>query len=329
MFFQHHLPSSPITSHPQSETGTQQSKRLTVEDLGPDDSEDEINHQNSPVESPFKVPLVSDNYPEPSTFHLFGNSTCLKRNTVELILKPSNLESEMNATRSEVQTSEEDGTFVDRITSPANLSDVTSDSMSSSVFSDSSAASHSRNRLRKYTKQKIDHARMAKCKVETVNEIPWDIDGDHIYEVPADAENYMRKYRDGRWFVLKAGSRLGLNGYRKVGTCQGSLICTYDDCTKLTTEGVQNTYDFKRVGAHKLLSAVHVAILLRGRIVVASKSLNMTAIDEHSDMSIRDTYLSFKTKCSGTQAGTRFTSYPYVRVYESEKVYAGLFLPHV
>ena len=83
----------------------------------------------------------------------------------------------MNATRSEVQTSEEDGTFVDRITSPANLSDVTSDSMSSSVFSDSSAASHSRNRPRKYTKQKIDHARMAKCKVETVNEIPWDIDG--------------------------------------------------------------------------------------------------------------------------------------------------------
>ena len=270
-FFQHHLPSSPITSHPQSETGTQQSKRPTVKDLGPDDSEDEINHRNSPVESPFKVPLVSENYPEPSTFqpvleqYLFeeeysGTEDAVLHNETntdstfhrEHNLKPRNLEIEMNSTRSEVQTSEEDGTFVDRITSPANLSDVTSDSMSSSVFSDSSAASHSRNRPRKYTKQKIDHARMAKCKVETVNEIPWDLDGDHIYEVPADAENYMRKYRDGHWFVLKAGSRLGLNGYRKVGTCQGSLICTYDDCTKLTMEGVQNTYDFKRVGAHKL-----------------------------------------------------------------------------
>ena len=84
VFFQHHLPSSPITSHPQTETDTQQSKRPTVEDLGPDDSEDEINHRNSPVESPFKVPLVSDNYPELLYFNLFRNSTCLKRNTVEL-----------------------------------------------------------------------------------------------------------------------------------------------------------------------------------------------------------------------------------------------------
>ena len=267
VFFQHHLPSSPVTSRPQSETDTQQSKRPTVEDLGPDDSEDEINNRNSPIDSPFKVPLVSDNYvfqPVPEQY-LFeeeysGTEDAVLHNETntdstfnrEHNLQPRNLESEMNATRCEVQTSEDDGPFVDRITSPANLSDVTSDSMSSSVFSDSSTASHSRNRPPKYTKQKMDHSRMARCEVEKVNEIPWDIDGDHVYEVPADAENYMRKYRDGRWFVLKAGSRLGLNGYRKVGTCQGSLICTYDDCTKLTTEGVRNTYDFNRVGAHKL-----------------------------------------------------------------------------
>ena len=119
---------------------------------------------------------------------------------------------------------------------------------SDAFFSDSSTQSTSRIKPRKHTKNKMDEERMGKLEVEKVDAIPWDIDGDHIYQLTATEENYITKYKDGRNFVLKNSNRVGLNGYRKVGNCQGSLICTRTDCPKLTTEGSVNTIDFKRIG---------------------------------------------------------------------------------
>ena len=73
----------------------------------------------------------------------------------------------------------------------------------------------SRNKPRKYSKNKIDREWMARCVVERVEKIPWDINGDHVYEVPTTEDNYIRKYQNGRNFSLKNSSRLGLNGIRK------------------------------------------------------------------------------------------------------------------
>ena len=125
---------------------------------------------------------------------------------------------------------------------------LNSDSMSS-VFSDSSATSTSRVKPRKHEKNSLDEERMSKVTVEHVESIPWDINGDKIYELPATEENYMKKYADGRWFTLKNSTRVGLNGFRKVGSCQGSFICIKPDCPKLTTENSVNTIDFKCVGS--------------------------------------------------------------------------------
>ena len=58
----------------------------------------------------------------------------------------------------------------------------------------------------------------------------------------------MRDTTDGRWFHLKNSGKVGLNGIRKVGSCHGSLICTYENCPKLTTENVYNKIDFKHEG---------------------------------------------------------------------------------
>ena len=91
---------------------------------------------------------------------------------------------------------------------------------------------------------------MAKCEVECVENIPWGINSDHIYEVPTTADNYIEKYKDGCWFVLKNGLRIGLNGIRKTGACRGTLICLQEDSTKLTSEGVINIIDFKRLGSN-------------------------------------------------------------------------------
>ena len=130
------------------------------------------------------------------------------------------------------------------VSSPITVSD---DSLSSSLFSDSSTTSTTQ-KPRKYQKTRIDHHRMSECEVENVDSLPWEIDGDHVYELPATRSNFIDKYRDGRWFVMKDSTRKGLNGIRKTGRCRGSLICLRDDCPKLTTEGVINTIDFKRIG---------------------------------------------------------------------------------
>ena len=52
-----------------------------------------------------------------------------------------------------------------------------------------------------------------------------------------------RKMEGGgeRW-----SSRVSFNGPRKFGVCNGSCICENSECTKVTTEGVQNKIEFKQ-----------------------------------------------------------------------------------
>ena len=78
--------------------------------------------------------------------------------------------------------------------------------------------------------------------------IPWDIDGDKVYHVKCGEKDYIEKYATGWWFVLHNSSNQGLNGHRKTGLCVGSLICECADCSKLATDGVVNTTDFKCKG---------------------------------------------------------------------------------
>ena len=118
------------------------------------------------------------------------------------------------------------------ISSPLNFSDCNSDSISS-VFSDSSAASATRSKQTKYKRKAINPARMVACPVETVDLLPWDINGDHVYELPATEVNYIDNSKDGHWFVLKNSSRAGLNGVRKIGPCRGSVYCAYPECQKI------------------------------------------------------------------------------------------------
>ena len=69
-----------------------------------------------------------------------------------------------------------------------------------------------------------------------------------LYKMKCSENNLVRDTTDGRWFHLKNSGKVGLNGIRKVGSCHGSLICTYENCPKLTTENVYNKIDFKREG---------------------------------------------------------------------------------
>ena len=70
-------------------------------------------------------------------------------------------------------------------------------------------------------------------------------------------------------------SSVSLYGPRKFGVCSGSYICENPECTKVTTEGVQNSIDFKQEkGGATLVNAVDT-MPTRG-IVDASRIQNMT-----------------------------------------------------
>ena len=45
---------------------------------------------------------------------------------------------------------------------------------------------------------------------------------------------------------MSESGRVDLNVQRKTGTCQGSFICNNKNCTKVTTESVIDTIDFKQ-----------------------------------------------------------------------------------
>ena len=62
------------------------------------------------------------------------------------------------------------------------------------------------------------------------------------------------KQKDGRWWRMVKSSRVSLNRPRKFGVCNRSYICENPECTKVTTEGVQN----KSNSSKRKVGATHV-----------------------------------------------------------------------
>ena len=73
---------------------------------------------------------------------------------------------------------------------------------------------------------------------ESVDKMPWDANGNSIYLIPTTEEYWHEKQLDGRHWIFTTSSKKGLNGIRKFGTCQGSLICMNPECPTWTTEQV-------------------------------------------------------------------------------------------
>ena len=73
-----------------------------------------------------------------------------------------------------------------------------------------------------------------------VDRIPGEIDGTCWYRIKCSEKEYTEKTSDLRWFMMRTSSRTGLVGRRKVGSCQGSYICSNKNCSYLSTEGKPN-----------------------------------------------------------------------------------------
>ena len=108
----------------------------------------------------------------------------------------------------------------------------------------------------KYAKKKLTPGLFRDITPKQVHEIPWEFNGNVIYKMKCSENNLVRDTTDGRWFHLKNSGKVGLNGIRKVGSCHGSLICTYENCPKVTTENVYNKIDFKCEGQKQYTCSV-------------------------------------------------------------------------
>ena len=73
-----------------------------------------------------------------------------------------------------------------------------------------------------------------------VDQLPGEIDGTCWYRIKCSEKEYTEKSSDLRWFLMRTSSRVGLVGRRKVGSCQGSFICSNKNCSFLSTEGKPN-----------------------------------------------------------------------------------------
>ena len=98
-----------------------------------------------------------------------------------------------------------------------------------------------RKRKGRYKKTLPDYPKLARLPIEEVKSLPWDVDGDRHFKIKNCSENtWNDRQKDGRWYLMTTSSRKGLNGVRKVGTCQGSRICQNVQCPKLQSEGICN-----------------------------------------------------------------------------------------
>ena len=93
----------------------------------------------------------------------------------------------------------------------------------------------------KYSKHFLDMKKFRGVEVEMVDNIPWEVDGIHIYKILCDRDEWIDKQKDGRWYKMNSTERKFFGGSRKIGRCQGSRICHNVHCSKLQTEGICNT----------------------------------------------------------------------------------------
>ena len=123
-----------------------------------------------------------------------------------------------------------------------------SDSSEESSFDEDDDSTHHLHR------KAFDFFRLSNIKPEKVSRVPFDVDGDHIYDIKAKASTWNRKAKDGRNFKMKVTSRAEVSKreyYLKVGNCYGSYKCANKDCDFLKSNqdrGLDepNTNSFKK-----------------------------------------------------------------------------------
>ena len=83
--------------------------------------------------------------------------------------------------------------------------------------------------------------------INQTNQLPFDIDGNCIFEVPINTDKRFDSTKDGRhWGPLRESKRSGFSGDRYIATCRGSFECHNENCLYLI--------EFKKVNRRQFSS---------------------------------------------------------------------------
>ena len=98
----------------------------------------------------------------------------------------------------------------------------------------------------------------ADIEKEEVTSVPYNINGNHSYQIKIPNMKWHKVQEDGRWFVMHSSTMQHSNTVHKTGKCLGSFVCMNDQCLKYSSGKGQNTYAFTNVGFN-LLTCGNVA----------------------------------------------------------------------
>ena len=71
---------------------------------------------------------------------------------------------------------------------------------------------HKKNPNKKRKRNQINMQNYENVQVNTVDELPWEIDGLQIYKKQSTMDLWWDETKDGRWWKVSDSSRSGLNG---------------------------------------------------------------------------------------------------------------------
>lgn len=88
----------------------------------------------------------------------------------------------------------------------------------------------------------------ANYNIEKTEKLPYDIDGDCVYELSYDPRSMMSSSKDGRpWNAWHSSKRTGLAGIRRFASCGGTYECKSRRCPYFHSYEKPNKVQFKKV----------------------------------------------------------------------------------
>ena len=79
---------------------------------------------------------------------------------------------------------------------------------------------------------------------KVVGTCPFNINGNKMYQMKCDKSTWEEKLTDGRHWQINWGKNWLLNGERRVAKCQGSVVCTNNNCPMFQVHNIANKASF-------------------------------------------------------------------------------------
>ena len=74
-----------------------------------------------------------------------------------------------------------------------------------------STSSHTKKK-RKHKKNKLNMYSFENIPIQKVDAIPWEIDGNSIYQLKCNEDEFIDEHRDRRWWEMSESGKVELNG---------------------------------------------------------------------------------------------------------------------